>query len=223
MVGNIASGKTTWIRKFLTTSDGAGFVVLSKDAIRWMLGGGNKYLWSEELERIIDQVLYYMTAEFMRSDSNIIIDETNVDITTRSVYLNCAEIRRLVPKNQSYYDYEMTAVVMPTIDVETVIDRRCGAVRIKSTPCFNPCGSGIGPCGECSLLKDCKNMAAKNRKKYEKQNGSPETFKREAWGVSESIWRDVWKRKQALFEQPTKNEGFNHIIMINEKEINGIS
>ena len=44
LVGNIGSGKTTWIKKFLKKTKGK-YVVVSRDAIRYMMGGG-KYIFA---------------------------------------------------------------------------------------------------------------------------------------------------------------------------------
>ena len=44
MVGNIATGKTSWLRQYLNRKENKETVCLSKDVMRWGLGGNNKYI-----------------------------------------------------------------------------------------------------------------------------------------------------------------------------------
>lgn len=119
-VGNIASGKTTWIKKFLaakSVEELKNWIVLSKDALRKMLGVG-KYLFDEKLEPIIHSCFIIMIQTFMMKDMdiNIICDETNMDKETRKNLLELA----------NNYGYEAIAVVIPKISRECAVERRCG-------------------------------------------------------------------------------------------------
>ena len=121
MVGNIASGKTTWIKQFLSgdNSDEGKWVVLSKDDLRRMLGAGS-YFWDEQLEPIIHRSFTEMLCNFMTWGINIILDETNMDKETRDLYLDFTKYRV-----SHGYDYKTIAVVMPKISRELAIERRC--------------------------------------------------------------------------------------------------
>lgn len=133
MVGNIVSGKSTWIKQFLANnySDEGNWVVLSKDNIRRMIGAG-KYIYNEKLEPIIHQSLIGMLCNFMQHDVNIILDETNIDRETRDVYLD------LTKKRVSHgYDYETKAVIMLNRSKEIIENRiasRENKIEWNSTP-----------------------------------------------------------------------------------------
>lgn len=117
MVGNIVSGKSTWIKKFLKTEQGKDFVVLSKDDLRRMLGAGN-YLWDENIEQAIQVSLIDLLQNFMLCNKNIILDETNMNLETREAYF-C-----LTKKRKSYgYNYEIIAVVMPQLPFDRITHR----------------------------------------------------------------------------------------------------
>lgn len=130
MVGNIASGKTTWIRKFLderllesindkTTGGGESWVVVSKDALRTMIGAG-RYVFDEEVEPYIHDAFVEIMMVFMNEKLNIIVDETNMDLVTRNLLLQFTGI-----ENGFGYDYEIIACVMPTIFVHKTLQHRC--------------------------------------------------------------------------------------------------
>jgi len=69
MVGNVASGKTTWIKNFLATqkdlvAEGKScpWAVVSKDAIRRMIGGG-EYVYDENnFETFVHDMSKHATA-----------------------------------------------------------------------------------------------------------------------------------------------------------------
>jgi len=129
MVGNIVSGKTTWTKEYLKTYEDVNCqestpVVLSKDALRRMLGAG-KYVYDEELEPVIHESLVSMLHHFMKNSISIILDETNMDKDTRNQYL-------FLTKNSSFeypslcYNYETIAVVIPDPTQEEITKRiRC--------------------------------------------------------------------------------------------------
>lgn len=121
MVGNIASGKTTWIKQFLSedNSDEGKWVVLSKDDLRRMLGAGS-YLWDEQLEPIIHTSFIDILGNFMQQNINVILDETNMGKETRDLYLDFTKYRV-----SHGYDYKTIAVIMPKISREKAIQRRC--------------------------------------------------------------------------------------------------
>lgn len=128
IVGNVGSGKSTWIKKFLAeqkdehTSEWKDeqWVVVSKDAIRWMLGGGDKYLFDPDcLEYNIEQLSNDMIYNLLTCDVNVIVDETNGDVASRQ------NILELV-----FSGVETTAVCMPFVD-------RLESLKRKSNPDAN--------------------------------------------------------------------------------------
>ncbi len=140
MVGNIVSGKSTWIKKYLAKSkalneyfceDPLKTVVLSKDEIRRMLGAGS-YIYDENLEPIIHTCLLDMVQNFMFIGVNIICDQTNMDAETRKPLLTMTKkFHRLG------YDYKTIAVVMPNPSKEKIIKRityREGKLEWAPTP-----------------------------------------------------------------------------------------
>ncbi len=123
MVGNVGSGKSTWIRKFLSEQNDQKdekWVVVSKDAIRWMLGSGDKYLFDPDcLEYSIEQLSNDMIYDLLTCDVNVIVDETNEDVFSRQ------NILELVASS-----VETTAVCMPFVD-------RLESLKRKSNPDAN--------------------------------------------------------------------------------------
>jgi len=120
MVGNIASGKTTWIKNYLaakSTEELKNWIVLSKDDLRRMIGAG-KYIFDEKLEPIIYLSIFDLLSNFMYEDVNIIIDETNMDKETRKGYLHLTK-----KYNSLGYDYETIAVVIPKISMDHAVKR----------------------------------------------------------------------------------------------------
>lgn len=163
MVGNVATGKTGWLRKYLQRKENKETVVLSKDAIRWMLGGGNKYCWSDSIEPHVHNAITNSLRYLLTAGVSVIYDETNMSAETRQPFIRGAQdIFASMPRD---IRRDIKAVVMPFTTVDTAMDRRCGELK-------------------------------------------------EAWGYDESIWREVWHRKNKLYEPPTYNEGFSSIVVV---------
>jgi hypothetical protein len=156
MVGNIATGKTSWIKKYLARQQAGSTVVISKDAIRRMIGGG-EYIYDESLEPIIHRLTIDMTLRFMTHNKNVIYDETNESIEIRSPWLWLTK-----HKNRIGYDYHTVAAIMPKVEMDVSLNRR---------------------------------MAE-----------SPYT-----WGCGRDVWEMVWKRKDGLYQEPKRSEGFDEI------------
>lgn len=115
MVGNIVSGKTTWITNFLvgySTKERNNWAVLSKDALRVMIGAG-RYVYEESIEPIIHISLLNLMQNFMVEGINVILDETNMDKDTRREFHCLADS----------YGYETIAVVLSNPPQEEIIKR----------------------------------------------------------------------------------------------------
>lgn len=117
MVGNIASGKSTYIEKFLVEQDEQDkqYLVVSKDAIRRMFGGGG-YLFDEKLESLVHDCIIEIIRNLMYAKANIIIDETNMRIATRLPFIKLAD---------SFF-YDKIALIVPEVSLEESLKRRCG-------------------------------------------------------------------------------------------------
>lgn len=118
MVGNVASGKSSWIKRYLKTFGCDGEignppVVVSKDGIRIMMGAGD-YIWNPDLEGSVHDCLIEMMRIFMFAKVDVIYDETNMDRKTRHDYLYMA----------NRFGYDPIAVLMPYITMEETIRRR---------------------------------------------------------------------------------------------------
>jgi tRNA uridine 5-carbamoylmethylation protein Kti12 len=115
LVGNVASGKTSWIKKYLKFIEKENTpVVLSKDAIRTMMGAG-EYLWDKSLEGVVHDCFIEMLRLFMFQKIDIICDETNMRKSTRFKLLSLAHT----------LGYNSFAVLMPHITMDETIRRRC--------------------------------------------------------------------------------------------------
>ena len=112
MVGNIGAGKSTLVKEFVEL----GYRVISKDAIRYMLGGG-KYIFDLELERAVDEITKNAVIDLTYRGYNVVIDETNMDSLERGDYLHYIHEN----KNQTY---EKTAIVFPRLSKEESVKRR---------------------------------------------------------------------------------------------------
>jgi len=112
MVGNIGSGKTTFVKEYVARYP--KIVVVSRDDLRYMVGAG-KYVFNTELEPCIFESAYLMVQSIMRSQKfHVLLDEVNVGRSERADYL------RLAQQN----NYNPIAVVMPRLDKATSVGRR---------------------------------------------------------------------------------------------------
>lgn len=108
-IGNIGTGKTTHLKDFFFKK----FKIVSRDAIRYMLGGG-QYLFRQELEPTVNEINQSAFTILLKRGHNIIVDETNIDRFTRLFYIEQA-------KN---FNYELVALEFPRLDKETAVNRR---------------------------------------------------------------------------------------------------
>lgn len=111
LVGNIASGKTTLSKKLSMIEQDT--VVISRDAIRYMLGAG-KYLFDPSLEKYVAKANIRLLRTFLNSDKNIILDEVN----------NTANMRNSFTTIAREYDYYVRVLVMPKYSMKYSVDRR---------------------------------------------------------------------------------------------------
>lgn len=126
MVGNVGSGKSTQIKKKLdevsrinrllsVKRDREKWAVVSKDVLRFMIGGG-KYVFSNNLESFIEETSKFAIKYLLRKGINVIVDETNCSIIARA---NLIEWIR-----ECTEDCIIMAVVMPRVSKEESLRRK---------------------------------------------------------------------------------------------------
>lgn len=108
LVGNIGSGKSTWIK-----NNKKDALVVSKDSLRYMVGGG-VYLFNPKIENIIWDIEKAFLNRAMLEGHDIIIDASNMNKKTRKSFIKVAKA----------FNYYVLAVVMPLLSKEECITRR---------------------------------------------------------------------------------------------------
>lgn len=109
IIGNIGSGKSTICKRYAKE----GFVILSRDALRYMIGGGT-YKFDFNIEPIIVKSFQKMVKEFLKAKFPIVIDETNVSQKERVKYI------KLTKK----YKYMIIAHQMKRLSQRVSVNRR---------------------------------------------------------------------------------------------------
>lgn len=109
MVGNIGSGKSTYVKKFVDK----GYVCIARDQLRYGIGNG-KYIFNPDYERIIWDTEKYMFQKFMDTKINLIIDEIGISKTMRMRYIQY--VKEL--------GYEITVIEMPKFCMGESVSRR---------------------------------------------------------------------------------------------------
>jgi predicted kinase len=109
MVGNIGSGKTTWILRHRKGHQ----VVMSRDELRYMFGCGD-YLFDFDLEGIVKKSTRFIITNLIKNGFSLIVDSTSVSRKQRK------ELFQFAKKN----GYKTTAVVMPKFTMKECVDQR---------------------------------------------------------------------------------------------------
>ena len=117
LVGNIASGKSTLAKKWVDN----GYRVISRDAVRYMVGAGN-YTFDPDLEPTIKKGTLALMQEFLKDDIDIMCDEVNVSKRLRKPTIELAK----------QYGYTIVAVVMPRLEQAISVNRRLNAPHGKA-------------------------------------------------------------------------------------------
>ena len=110
LVGNIGSGKSSFTKKI---QENRQYVVISRDSLRYGIGGGN-YIFNLEYEHIIWDAELFLFRSFVRQGVPLVIDEVGVSKELRKRYINFAKL----------HGYFIQAVVLPRISMEEAVDRR---------------------------------------------------------------------------------------------------
>lgn len=109
LVGNIGSGKSTLAKKYVEK----GYICVSRDGLRYMLGAGN-YRFDQELEPRIFSMERMLVEYLMEYGLDIVVDEIGISRSLRSEYLFLAQM----------HGYEATAHVLPKLSKNEAVDRR---------------------------------------------------------------------------------------------------
>ena len=113
MVGNIGTGKSTTIRRYVDK----GYLVVSRDSIRYMLGGG-KYLFEPtRVEPTVFVMEHSMLCDLMGQKFNIVVDEVGIDKRMRAPYIALGKA----------FNYNVIAHTMPRLSKRICVSRRLKA------------------------------------------------------------------------------------------------
>lgn len=108
LVGNIGCGKST-LTKVLSSK----YVILSRDSLRYGIGGG-RYIFNTLYEPAIVKTALFMFKEFLELGCDIVVDEVNVSRKYRQKYIDAAKAKK----------YSITAIVLPRLSIKDAVDRR---------------------------------------------------------------------------------------------------
>lgn len=109
LIGNIGAGKTTLCKELVEQ----GFLIISKDDIRYSLGAGN-YLFDERAEIAIELGTNSLFETLCALNFNIVIDETNMPKKDREHYIEVGKAHR----------YNITALILPELSKKESVKRR---------------------------------------------------------------------------------------------------
>lgn len=109
LIGNIGSGKSTLAKQYAKEK----YVIISRDAIRYMLGAGS-YVYDLKLEPAVKKSARKMLEYFLRSERNIVCDETNMSRNSRKDIISLAK----------KYNYKIVAVILPILKRSVCVKRR---------------------------------------------------------------------------------------------------
>lgn len=112
LIGNIGSGKSTWIdNNFKDT------IVVSKDLTRKSFARciGKEYLFDDQLETYVHEITINLFKGCLYLNSpHVICDETNMTVATRAPFIAAAK----------EFGYEVNAIIFPDLGEEEHIRRR---------------------------------------------------------------------------------------------------
>jgi predicted kinase len=109
LVANIGEGKTTLAKQYQKK----GYIVISKDGLRYSIGSGN-YVYKYEYEPIIWEIEEHMIEAFMELGVNIVVDSICVSKRIRSRYITLAK----------YNNYRVKCHILPKLSMKEAVDRR---------------------------------------------------------------------------------------------------
>ena len=109
LVGNIGSGKSTITKRYIKE----GFICVSRDGLRYMIGGG-QYIFNENLEPIVWDTELYIFKQLLKKGVNIIVDGAEINRSIRERYIHLAK----------QYGYIIEALVLPKLSRSKCVKNR---------------------------------------------------------------------------------------------------
>lgn len=109
LIGNIGTGKSTYTKKLCLM----GYYAISRDAIRYMVGGGN-YRFEPDYEPIIFKSEIDIVENYMKCGLPIAVDEVGISKSKRAIYINLAKV----------YGYKVKVIVMPKLNLTKTLKRK---------------------------------------------------------------------------------------------------
>ena len=110
MVGNIGSGKSHQTKLL---KQGHNSIVISRDSMRFGIGAGD-YVFNDLYEPIIKATALEMFNKFLNLGINIIVDEVNIEKTSREPYIKAAKA----------VGYKIKAFILPKLSKEISLARK---------------------------------------------------------------------------------------------------
>lgn len=109
LIGNIGSGKSTFTSALVAMD----YIAIARDRVRYSIGGGS-YLFNPAYEPAVHKINMYTFRQFLTLEKNLVIDETNVNVSMRADYI-------LDAKNRGY---KVVAIEFPRYSKEVSVTRR---------------------------------------------------------------------------------------------------
>lgn len=109
LIGNIGNGKSTLAREYVKK----GYVIISRDSFRYMIGGGN-YRFDLKLEKFIKKSAVATLKCFLKSGYNIVYDEVNLSKILRQPTIQLAK----------EFNYKVVGVQLKRLSQKESVDRR---------------------------------------------------------------------------------------------------
>ncbi|MHA2013326.1 MAG: AAA family ATPase [Candidatus Helarchaeota archaeon] len=109
LVGNIGSGKSTLCKKLQKE----GYVIISRDSLRYGIGGGN-YIFDLNYEPIVWDTEFYLFERFLQLGVNLVIDEVGINKILRKRYIPLAK----------RFNYKIVVYLLPKLTMKKSVRRR---------------------------------------------------------------------------------------------------
>jgi len=111
LVGNIGSGKSTLCEMYQRR----GYVVISRDSLRYAIGAGN-YVFNPDYEWIIWDAEIQLFEDFLSQGVDIIVDSPGLSKSMRQRYIKIAK--------SSEYNYDIVCHNLQRLSMEESVKRR---------------------------------------------------------------------------------------------------
>lgn len=113
LVGNIGAGKTTFLLHNKQFIEQKNIIIVSCDALRYMIGGGN-YCFHHYIDVVVRKSELNIIENFMQKKYNIIINDTNMTSYSRNAHIYFG----------NKYKYQKVALIFDQLDKNTYVNRK---------------------------------------------------------------------------------------------------